>query len=313
MNSPITVDAAGDDAPSPHRLFRIAILFAVFAIGMQKFAAAVWIAPQGWPALHWPLPDLLSWLGGTLNAVPSQGEAQGWKISYLLAPLLFGAAFWRCSVPSGCTRLLPLLAVQLALALAFNSLWLILVAACLPGLLSMRAAMQWLAGQIALFLLLYLTHSYMTRDGLHLGCSLLGNSQPMLNGEQRFSAQAMEVIRIAVYQLIAFGVGYLGRIEEAGRRTLALLHAETQATQHLLGDNVRMAERARIARDLHDAIGHQLTAINLHLELAARQTPAPAPSALSAARALAQGLLAEVRAIVSVERQLLVPEMEDNK
>lgn len=303
--SPADTDFSNGDSPSPFTLFRIAMLLAGFAIGLQKFAEAAWVAPAGWLFIHWPLSDLLLWLPGELSAGQLAGLARGLQASYLLAPFLFAACFWRCSVPSGCTRLtyVILLAMQVLLGLAFNSLWLILVAACLSLLLPLRTAIHWLAWQIVTYLLVYLVHSYLTRGGLHLGCSLLGNSLPALNAEQRFSMHAAEIARMAAYQLIAFGVGYLGRVEQASRHSLALVHAETLAAQHLLGDSARLAERVRIARDLHDGIGHQLAAINLHLELAARQASLPVPPALSAARVLAQRLLAEVRAIVSVERR----------
>src|SRR6202011_2427221 len=67
-------------------------------------------------------------------------------------------------------------------------------------------------------------------------------------------------------------------------------------------DGVRDSERARIARDLHDALGHHLTALNLHLDLASRHVGSGAVESLRISRELAQSLLAEVRATVNTQR-----------
>ncbi|MFZ6874121.1 PAS domain-containing protein [Undibacterium sp. Di27W] len=84
-------------------------------------------------------------------------------------------------------------------------------------------------------------------------------------------------------------------------------YAELKATQILLSDAVRENERVRIARDLHDVLGHHLTALNLHLDLALRQTleqdqDAISGKSLAISRDLAQNLLNQVRAVVAMER-----------
>jgi signal transduction histidine kinase len=66
--------------------------------------------------------------------------------------------------------------------------------------------------------------------------------------------------------------------------------AQTQALQL---ENERLAERLRISRDLHDRLGHHLTALRLNLEIADRR-----PDALAAAKELGRGLLSELRAAV---------------
>src|SRR4051812_7826503 len=63
--------------------------------------------------------------------------------------------------------------------------------------------------------------------------------------------------------------------------------------QALRLENERLAERLRISRELHDRLGHHLTALRLNLEVADRR-----PDALAAARELGRGLLAELRAAV---------------
>lgn len=91
--------------------------------------------------------------------------------------------------------------------------------------------------------------------------------------------------------------------EHRMRQSLAATHAQMLATQSLLAETVRGAERLRIARDLHDAVGHHLTALNLHLDLALRQSREAAPPALVTARDAGGQLLAQVRSVVSGSRQ----------
>ncbi|MFL6658489.1 MAG: sensor histidine kinase, partial [Massilia sp.] len=105
-----------------------------------------------------------------------------------------------------------------------------------------------------------------------------------------------------VWQAIAFGIGYMAASEKRGRIALDAANAELRATQLLLVDTVRTSERMRIARDLHDIVGHHLTALNLHLDLALRQQGSAAPPALETARSLSQSLLSQVRTVVGAER-----------
>lgn len=100
----------------------------------------------------------------------------------------------------------------------------------------------------------------------------------------------------------SFALAWLVRQDRRTRLALAASHGELLATQSLLGDTVRASERTRIARDLHDAVGHHLTALNLHLDIASRHDAGPATAALQTSRALAGDLLAQVRVIVSAER-----------
>lgn len=106
-----------------------------------------------------------------------------------------------------------------------------------------------------------------------------------------------------VVQAMGFGAAYLVGLERRSRLTIAASHAELLATQSMLGDMMRASERVRIARDLHDVIGHHLTALNLHLDLALRQTEGKAGQSLRTSRALADDLLESVRILVGSERQ----------
>lgn len=57
--------------------------------------------------------------------------------------------------------------------------------------------------------------------------------------------------------------------ERTARKQLAETVAELQATRALMEHASREAERMRIAREMHDVMGHHLTVLGLNLELAA--------------------------------------------
>lgn len=59
----------------------------------------------------------------------------------------------------------------------------------------------------------------------------------------------------------------------------------------------------RIARDLHDALGHHLTALSLQLDVASRLTSGRAADHLQEAHAIAKLLLSDVRDVVSQMRE----------
>ncbi|MFS0704436.1 sensor histidine kinase, partial [Cellulomonas sp. 179-A 9B4 NHS] len=79
---------------------------------------------------------------------------------------------------------------------------------------------------------------------------------------------------------------------------LAAAHADLRATSALLAVGSRDAERLRIARDLHDVIGHQLTALALELEIASHRVDGAAAEHVGRARTVAKDLLRDVRAVV---------------
>ena len=91
------------------------------------------------------------------------------------------------------------------------------------------------------------------------------------------------------------------RAEEARNRAEAL-NRELVATQHLLSEASRQSERTRIARDLHDLLGHHLTALSINLQIAERVSDGEAKSKIEECRALARLLLSDVRDAVSTLR-----------
>jgi two-component system sensor histidine kinase DesK len=82
---------------------------------------------------------------------------------------------------------------------------------------------------------------------------------------------------------------------------LRLFGEREQLAHAARGEHAIVAERERVARDVHDVLGHSLTALSLKAELAARLIdldPARAKEELESIQATARQALAEVRATV---------------
>ena len=103
-------------------------------------------------------------------------------------------------------------------------------------------------------------------------------------------------------QLVAFFVFNAMAREVAARTALAVSNAELRGVGKILADSGRMAERLRITQELHDALGHHLTALSLNLEAALQLTQGAAHASVATARGLARRLLGDVREIVADSR-----------
>jgi signal transduction histidine kinase len=91
--------------------------------------------------------------------------------------------------------------------------------------------------------------------------------------------------------------------EASARADLARANAELHATRALLAEHSRAGERLRIARDLHDTLGHHLTALSLQLDVASRLASGKAADHVRQAHAVTRLLLAEVRSVVGEMRE----------
>lgn len=100
------------------------------------------------------------------------------------------------------------------------------------------------------------------------------------------------------FQLFAVAAAHLAQSELTARMQLTQALAELQAAHILLSASERMAERLRISRDLHDALGHNLTIMALQLDVASRMASGGAAKHVEAAREAARQLLEEVRTVV---------------
>ena len=107
----------------------------------------------------------------------------------------------------------------------------------------------------------------------------------------------------ALIGLIGVGIGYaVGSGIEQGRMSQKLRRTELRASQLAV-----VAERERIARDLHDILGHSLTAVSIKSGLASRLLevdPVAAKAQMTEVEGIARQALADVRATASGMRQV---------
>lgn len=79
---------------------------------------------------------------------------------------------------------------------------------------------------------------------------------------------------------------------------------ELQSAQAIIANTARSMERLRISRELHDAWGHELTALGLQLEIASHVSdPVRANEHVVKAKGLARDLLSKVRDVVATLRE----------
>jgi signal transduction histidine kinase len=216
------------------------------------------------------------------------GRAAGWAVAFVA----FGVAFAVCDyldrrrAPHRRWMAIASLTVQSASGLAMVYLsqdgtegaTLVISAAVAAAVLGPRAAWLWVAGQTALLFGIFIRGDDWADVVAGIGA---------FGGFQAFAIATMQ----------------LARSERMAREELVRAHADLVATQSLLAENTRIAERLRISRDLHDTLGHHLTALSLRLDVASRLTSGQAEDHVREAHAITRLLLADVRDVVSSMRE----------
>ena len=220
---------------------------------------------------------------------PSLGEAT-WLLAAYLA---FGVCyFWltRGLTAGGHTswydRLALLVLTLSGLAVSYlsvtglGSILLMVAAGVIPWLLSKRVGVVWLVlSQLAV---LPVYHLIM---GLPLFEALL------------------QSLLYAGFSMFIFVTSLVARQQAQAREEQRRLNAELRATRLLLAESARINERTRISRELHDLLGHHLTALSLNLEVAGHITEGQAQEHVRQAHTLAKLLLTDVREAVSQLRE----------
>jgi len=228
-------------------------------------------------------------LGDMLRETPMSRTQ---TIEWWLLHGLFGVLFWNIlRYLPGLTSMVRRLAYLLALtgcALGVSAvsesplggMLLLIVAGLLPWLLSSVPALSWLLLQNVLLAATVSVASDVTLADASLSAGLfLGMS------------------------LFAFMGSIAALRQQESRDALRRVNSELRATQALLTENTRIAERVRIARELHDLVGHHLTALTLNLEVATHLVQGKALEHVQQAHSLAKLLLADVREVVSDMRR----------
>ncbi|GGL15226.1 sensor histidine kinase [Deinococcus radiotolerans] len=210
---------------------------------------------------HLPLPDVQWW--GAVN------------LTFLAVLLLTLRGLTRRP------RTLALLLTQALLTLTGNALLngssvqaglLITIAAQVALILPLRPTLLWVAAQSGALLWVLLSHWH-NQD-----------AWAFTTGYVCFQGLAAMTVRTAMREIRA-------------RQALAAVVDELRATRALLADASRQAERLQISRDLHDLMGHHLTALGMHLQVAEHLLPQDAPAGphVQTARRVTRDLLSDVR------------------
>lgn len=128
---------------------------------------------------------------------------------------------------------------------------------------------------------------------------------PVFAGSHDFPL-AEAVLQAALYvgfSSFVFVTSLVARQQAEARDEQRRLNSELRATRALLAESTRLAERMRISRELHDLLGHHLTALSLNLEVASHVTSGRAQEHVRQAQSLAKLLLTDVREAVSQLRE----------
>jgi signal transduction histidine kinase len=207
--------------------------------------------------------------------------------------LAFGVSFiWntrRVEGPRPSRRSLAALLAGTACGALYSTDLLFLVAVEVPLVLSGRAVFAWMGLQ---------TLATVARG---LSVAGTGDFEPLFCGDVALPGPwlvGLSIAAIVVWQWLACAVGAVAARESRAHAELLRVNGELQATQGLLGDSARLAERLHISRELHDAVGHRLTALSINLDLAARRAQGEQAQAVREAHAVTRLLLGEVRQIV---------------
>lgn len=110
-------------------------------------------------------------------------------------------------------------------------------------------------------------------------------------------------VTLGLFHLFAVIATHRAKREQELREETAALNRELLATRELLTEHSRQTERLRIARDLHDLLGHHLTAQILQLEVATHLTDGQGRQKVEQALALGKLLLSDLRTAVSELRE----------
>lgn len=202
--------------------------------------------------------------------------------------LLFGPAFWYSSdtkprpqanrVTALLLETIAAIGMTFLLQDYFVGFLLVIVSWQVALLLPLRLSITWVLGASVLLLYFLDPHYYM---GWRWGATgaFLG------------------------FQVFSIVTAALAKSESRSREDQARINAELVSTRELLRESSRLGERIRISGELHDSVGHHLTALCLHLEAALNSPSDQKSEAIQHAQAAAKHALEEVRSVVSTTHE----------
>ena len=223
----------------------------------------------------------------------SRGDMGGWAVLLFVAYLSFGTSYYwltrilRSDSPtSWLDRSLLLLLTISALGVSFlsgsglGSILMMVAAGVIPWMLSVRLGVLWLlVSQLAVAPVYYLLLRF-----------------PLFEA-------VMQSLLYGGFSMFIFVTSLVARQQTEARDEQRRLNSELRATRALLAESARVNERTRISRELHDLLGHQLTALTLNLEVAGHLAEGQALEHVKRSHTLAKLLLGNVREVVSQLRE----------
>ncbi|TBR38796.1 MULTISPECIES: sensor histidine kinase [Dyella] len=233
-----------------------------------------------------------SWTLAPVSAWWSTPKISGWIVSYLLFGVTYLLLTSRLSMVRQSERLQPLrlLGMVVLTASAISIGWfsqsglsamlMLVIAVVLPWQLPLAAGLGWMLAQNLLLI-------------------------PVIAGYKGWTV-VQAILQVSIYlgiSALTFFTSMIASQQAEEREMQRRLNSELRATRALLAESTRIAERMRIARDLHDLIGHHLTALSLNLEVASHLSNPEAADHVRKAQATAKHLLSDVREAVSELRQ----------
>ena len=212
--------------------------------------------------------------------------------------IVFGVVYWYLTSDLGDRRRTRLRrAVQIGLLVVLNvmavaigwfsqsgisALLLAVVAVVLPWLLPLRVGIAW-----------------MVLQNFSLVPVFASIREPVFSLADAFLQSSLYLGFI----VLAFVTALVTKQQVEAREEQRRLNSELRATRTLLAESSRLAERMRISRELHDLIGHHLTALSLNLEVASHLVQGQAKEHVCQAQSVAKLLLGDVREVVSQLRE----------
>ncbi|HEX5693004.1 MAG TPA: sensor histidine kinase [Arenimonas sp.] len=244
-----------------------------------------------WAVLGIPLV-VFTWNFPAIEAAEGAGGFANPRILLLiLAYGAFGLIYWRVTYALGARKsqfldvvllaglTLSAIIVSKETGTGMGAVLMMVIAGVIPWLVPLRIGVIWLVLQHVA-----LVPVFSKMEGFTPGIAVL---------------QAMTYVG---YSSFAMVIGFVAKQQAQAREEQRRLNAELRATRALLAESSRMSERVRISRELHDLLGHHLTALSLNLEVAGHLTTGKAQEHVRQSHTLAKLLLTDVREAVNEMR-----------
>lgn len=232
------------------------------------------------------------WLDPAILAPETEGPAALQVLRWLAVYLAFGAVYWWITrqlgqrQPGVVDHFLLLVLTGCAIGVSYfsgtglGSILLMVVAGLLPWLMPVRWGLAWLIGGNVAIIPVFV-------EALDF---------PLMSA-------VLQSLGYMGFSSLVFVTALVARQQAEAREEQRRLNAELRATRALLGESVRVNERTRISRELHDLLGHHLTALSLNLEVAGHLSEGRVKEHVQQAHTLARLLLTDVREAVSQLRE----------